>query len=321
MSTSDDGSATGSGPGLTTTLEPDQRAPRSPAAQLVRAAVIVRLVHPFPSILDGLVVGLVALVGGGGPGTAAVLGLSMTLLQFSIGTLNDIVDAPQDAGGRPHKPIPSGRVGLQAARAVAVASAIGGLVLAATGGLALIALAGVVLGIGAWYDLRAKGTTLSWLPLAVGIPLLPVYGWFGATGDLPGVFLVITPAAANAGTALAVANALVDMERDEAAGIGSIALALGAGRAAGLVIALHTVVAVLALATSIALGAPTGWVAAVLAAAAIPLGGAALGVVAALREGVGWRELAWEVQAVGTGLLAVAWLGALSASEGTPLGV
>ena len=320
MSTSEDGSAAGSGPGLTATLEPDRRAARSPAALLVRAVVIARLVHPFPSILDGLVVGLVALVGGGGPGTAAVLGCSMTLLQFSIGILNDIVDAPQDARGRPHKPIPSGLVGLQAARAVAAASAIGGLGLAATGGPALIALASVVLGIGAWYDLKAKGTTLSWLPLAVGIPLLPVYGWYGATGDLPGVFLVIIPAAANAGTALAVANAIVDMDRDEAAGIGSIALALGAGRAAGLVIALHTVVAVLALATAVALGAPTGWVAAVLVAAAIPLGGAVLGVVAALREGAGWRELAWEVQAVGTGLLAVAWLGALSASEGTPVG-
>lgn len=287
----------------------------------MRAAVIVRLVHPFPSILDGLVVGLVALVGGGGPGSAGVLGLSMMLLQFSIGTLNDIVDAPQDAGRRPDKPIPSGLVGLPAARAVAAASAIGGLGLAATGGPALVALAGVVLGIGAWYDLKAKGTTLSWLPLAVGIPLLPVFGWYGATGDLPGVFLVLIPAAANAGTALAVANAIVDMDRDEAAGIGSIALALGAGRAAGLVIALHMVVAVLALATAITLGAPTGWVAAVLVAAATPLGGAVLGLVAALREGAGWRELAWEVQAVGTGLLAVAWLGALSASEGAPLGV
>lgn len=282
---------------------------------------MVRLVHPFPSILDGLIVGLVALVAGGGPGTAAVLGLSMTLLQFSIGTINDVVDAPLDVGRGPDKPIPSGLVGVRSARAVAAVSAIGGLGLAASGGPALVALAGVVLGIGAWYDLRAKGTTLSWLPLAVGIPLLPVYGWYGATGDLPGVFLVIIPAAANSGTALAIANAIVDMDRDDAAGIGSIALALGAGRAAGLVIALHAVVAVLALATAIALGTPTGWVAAVLVAAAIPMGGAVLGVVAALREGVGWRELAWEVQAVGTGLLAVAWLGALSASEGTPLGV
>lgn len=320
-STSEGGDAEGSGPGLAATRDPDRPAPRSPAALIARVAVTVRLVHPFPSILDGLIVGLVALVAGGGPGTAAVLGLSMTLLQFSIGTLNDVVDAPLDAGRGPDKPIPSGLVGVRSARAVAAASAIGGLGLAATGGPALVALAGVVLGIGAWYDLKAKGTTLSWLPLAVGIPLLPVYGWYGATGDLPGVFLVIIPAAANAGTALAIANAIVDMDRDDAAGIGSIALALGAGRAAGLVIALHAVVAVLALATAIALGAPTGWVAAILVAAAIPLGGAVLGVVVALREGAGWRELAWEVQAVGTGLLAVAWLGALSASEGTPLGV
>ena len=42
-----------------------------------------------------------------------------------------------------------------------------------------------------------------------------------------------------------------------------------------------------------------------------------LGLVAVVRGGgPGWRELAWEVQAVGTGLLAVAWLGALSAASG-----
>lgn len=292
----------------------------SPAALYARILGTVRLVHPFPSILDGLVVSLVALVAGGGAGMAAVLGLSMTLLQFSVGTLNDMADAPRDAGRKPDKPIPAGLVGLRTARLVAVASALGGLALAFTGGPALVALAGIVLAIGVWYDLRAKGTTLSWMPLAVGIPLLPVYGWYGAMGELPGVFLVIIPAAANAGTALAIANAVVDMERDDAAGVGSIALALGAGRSASLVIILHLVVSVLALATAVALGAPTGWVAAVLAAAAVPLGGATLGLVAAMREGAGWRELAWEVQAVGTGLLAVAWLGALSASEGTPIG-
>ena len=31
----------------------------------------------------------------------------------------------------------------------------------------------------------AKGTAWSWLPFAVGIPLLPVYGWLGAAGALP----------------------------------------------------------------------------------------------------------------------------------------
>jgi hypothetical protein len=49
-----------------------------------------------------------------------------------------------------------------------------------------------------------------------------------------------------------------------------------------------------------------------------PVGGAVLGLVAVNRQGTGLRELAWEVQAVGTGLLAVAWLGALSASAGLP---
>lgn len=308
------------GPGLTAMLDPDRSEVPAPGALLSRATRTARLVHPFPSILDGLVVALVAMVGGGGPSTALVLGASMTLLQFSIGTLNDIVDAPRDAGLKPGKPIPAGLVSVRSARIVAAGSAAAGLALALTGGLALVGVACLVLAIGAWYDLRAKGTTLSWLPLAVGIPLLPVFGWYGATGELPGVFLVIIPAAANAGTALAIANAIVDMERDEVAGVGSIALSLGAGRAAGLVIALHSVVILLALATAVALGAPAGWVAAVALAAAVPLGGSVFGFVAALRKGTAWRELAWEIEAVGTGLLAVAWLGSLSAAAGTPLG-
>ncbi|MEW6225233.1 MAG: hypothetical protein AB1627_11450, partial [Chloroflexota bacterium] len=54
----------------------------------------------------------------------------------------------------------------------------------------------------------------------------------------------------------------------------------------------------------------------VLLAAAAPLGGAVLGLAATRRQGPALRELAWEIQAVGTGLLAVAWLVALSASEG-----
>ncbi len=282
--------------------------------RLRRIAGAVRLVHPFPSILDGLVVGLVALVGGGDPGTAAALGVSMTLLQFSIGTLNDIVDAPRDAGRKPAKPIPAGYVGVRTAWVVAVVTAACGLVLSFAGGPGLVLLAVVGLAIGAWYDLRAKGTTLSWLPLAVGIPLLPVYGWYGATGELPVMFLVIIPAAAIAGTGLAVANAVVDMDRDQAAGITSIALALGAGRAAALVTVLHLVVAVLALVTAVWVGAPIGWAAAVLVAAAVPVAGAVLGLATAHRAGAGWRELAWEIQAVGTGLLAVAWLGALSAA-------
>ncbi len=290
--------------------------PGQSGAPGIRLLTVARLVHPFPSLLDGAVVVLVALVAGGSPGTALVLGLSMTLLQFAIGIVNDIVDASTDAGLKAGKPIPVGLVTVGRARSLAVAAAAGGLLLSLVGGPGALLLAGVGLAIGIAYDLWAKGTTLSWLPLATGIPLLPVYGWFGATGEIPGLFLVLIPAAANAGTALAIANAIVDMERDAAAGRQSIALSLGWDRAARLVLALQVVVAVLAVATSAVLGAPTGWVAAVLLASAAPIGGALLGLAAAARGATGLREASWEVQAVGTGLLAVAWLGALSATVG-----
>ena len=54
---------------------------------------------------------------------------------------------------------------------------------------------GVVLAIGYGYDLAFKGTAWSWLPFAVGIPLLPVFGWLGATGGLPASFAVLLPVA------------------------------------------------------------------------------------------------------------------------------
>ena len=229
-----------------------------------------------------------------------------------------MVDAPRDAGRKPGKPIPAGLITVPVARRIAAGCATAGLALAAVGGPGLVALALLGLAIGVAYDLRAKGTTLSWLPLAVGVPLLPVYGWLGATGTLPGVFVILVPAAANAGAALAIANALVDLERDEDAGSGSIAVALGPRRGALVVLVLESVVAALAVGTGAVLGAPTGWLAAVIVAACAPVSGAVLGLIAAERRGTGLRELAWEVQAVGTGLLAVAWLGALSASGGTP---
>jgi 4-hydroxybenzoate polyprenyltransferase len=279
-------------------------------------ALALRLVHPFPSILDGLVVAIVALIAGAGLTRALGLGISMILLQFAIGTLNDLVDASSDAGRKPGKPIPAGVVSVRQARLVALACAALGLALALLQSPALAGLALVGLLIGVWYDHSAKGTTLSWLPFALGIPLLPVYGWLGATGGLPTVFLVLVPAAANAGAAIAIANALVDVERDTSVGDTSVAVALGARRAGLLVVLLHLVVAVLALGTAIALGAPDGWVVAIAGACLVPLGGAALGAVASVRPSTSWREAAFEIQAVGTGLVAVAWLGALSAAAG-----
>src|SRR4029078_7679228 len=99
-------------------------APRGPARARPRSAQRIigwlRLGHPFPSILDGLVSGAIALVAGGAPDVALRIGLAMTLLQLGLGAANDLVRPPCPAAGRAGKPIPAGLVSTAAARAAAV---------------------------------------------------------------------------------------------------------------------------------------------------------------------------------------------------------
>ena len=130
----------------------------------LRAEVLLghlRVTHPFPSLLDGLVAGGAALAAGGEPGTAIRLGLSMILLQASVGALNDVIDAPSDAGRKPGKPIPAGLVTPAVARGIAAAAALLGVLLAVPSGAATVALAVGLLGLGYAYDLWFKGTAWS----------------------------------------------------------------------------------------------------------------------------------------------------------------
>lgn len=231
----------------------------------------------------------------------------MTLLQLGIGIVNDLVDAPRDAGRKPGKPIPAGLVPIGPARALAVGCFAAGLGLAALIAPIVGLLAVVVIAIGLAYDLRLKGTAWSWLPFAVGIPILPVFGWVGATGAPHPAFLVLVPVAVVAGAALAIGNALVDVERDRAVGASSIAIALGEDRAAWLAAALFATVLVAALVSAWAGGRQGGE----LAAMAV-LGGAP--VVSALlvrTADSGGRERAWQVEAVGLAGLAIVWMSGL----------
>ncbi len=306
-----------SGGAAVTPQDPPAPVQANPASPWV---VRARLVHPFPSVLDGIVVAVVSLVAGAAFPLALQLGLSVMLLQFAIGAGNDVMDVARDAG-RAGKAIPSGLVSLQAGRAIAGICAALGLALAlSVSPLALVvAIAG--LGIGIAYDLRARGTPFSWVPMAVGVPMLPVYGWLGATGTLPPVFMIIVPLAAAAGAALAIANAVVDVERDAEAGASSIAAVLGVVRASEVALLLQLVVAAVALASGAVLATPMGWQIAVAASALVPIGGALFGAFAVARgHGIADRELAWEAQAVGLGLLAVAWVSGLGASMGAGLG-
>jgi 4-hydroxybenzoate polyprenyltransferase len=163
--------------------------------------------------------------------------------------------------------------------------------------------------IGLAYDLRLKGTALSWLPFAVGIPILPVFGWLGAAGGLPSAFAVLVPAAMLAGAALAIANGLADLERDRAAGVGSIAVALGREQAWAVQAVLVLVVVGAAVASAALLGERGGSSIVVAVAALVPLAGAGYG----RSGGPGRRERAWEVEAVGIAALGLAWTWAVLA--------
>src|SRR5262245_59005204 len=234
----------------------------------------------------------------------------MGLLQASVGALNDVIDAPSDAGRKPGKPIPAGLVRPATAKGIAASAAIVGVLLAVPSGVATVALAIALLTLGYAYDLWFKGTAWSWLPFAIAIPLFPTYGWLGAAGALPPIWAVLLPTAVLAGTALALANAAVDVERDRAAGLESVATRLGPDRAVALNLALLTVVWLLALATLGMTGQLLPW-----GLVALAGGGAAL-------QGWRWlgandpatRERGWEAQAVGVALLAAGWLAAITSA-------
>ena len=255
-----------------------------------------------------MVTAAVALVAGADAGLAIRLGLSMVALQASIGSLNDVLDARHDAGRKPGKPIPSGLVSPDVARGVMVVGAGLGIAAVVASGPVLVALAGAVLVIGYAYDLVFKGTTWSWVPFAVGIPLLPVYGWLGATGRLPTVFALLLPMAVLAGAGLAIANARADEERDAAAGLTSIATRSGSEVAWRIHAALLVVVVIVAVASLVVAGVAPAAVGLTLAAGLVVVGGIVVG-----RSGTPERrERAWELEAAGIGLLATVWLAGLA---------
>lgn len=278
-------------------------------AALAARLQVARVVHPFPSLLDAGVVAVVAAVAGAEPARIAVLGVTMLLLQLAIGAANDWADAPADATANPAKPIPRGLLRRRSVALLAAVLAAAGLALAAAAGPLVLGIACLGLASGLAYDFRLKGTRWSWLPYAVGIPLLPVFAWVGATGRLPAAFVLLIGLAVVAGAALAIANALADVDRDRAAGVETVATALGTERAQRLGAAMIAIAATAAVGSAIVLGGSTGWV-------VVATGGGLL-AVAGVR--VGWggdarrRQRAWELQGLGAGVLAAGWVGAVAA--------
>lgn len=277
---------------------------------IARLVGLCRLVHPFPSALDGIAAGAVALIAGADASVAARLALGMLGLQFAIGAVNDLVDAPRDRLNRPRKPLPAGLVEPREALAVSLVAAIVGLSAAASVGLTPLVVGILGLADGLVYDLRLKGTAFSGLPFAAGVALLPVYAWLGATGSLPSPFWGIVPLALLAGAVLAVANALADIARDRQAGAASIATILGRDRAIAADAAGLALLQLVVVASSVLVGIVGAAVPAELAGVA--LGWVGLRLSASPNEQV--ARLGWEVQAVGIVAMGAGWLAMLGSA-------
>ena len=114
-----------------------------------------------------------------------------------------------------------------------------------------------------------------------------------------------TKVATNGEKALAIANAMVDVERDRDAGVSSVALILGPRRSWWVHLVLHAAVGAIASASLLARGVPHAVVLVGVAGPAVVVGA---GVALAGARAADHRERGWELEAVGIALLAVGWL-------------
>jgi 4-hydroxybenzoate polyprenyltransferase len=289
----------------------------SPATHL---AGLIRLVHPFPSLLCSAAAGAIATLAGADPGTSVRLFVAMLGIQCSVGALNDLVDAPLDAVEKPRKPIPDGLVTRRTAGIVTIGGAAAAIGLSLVSGPATALAAVACLALGWTYDLRLSRTALSWLPLSVALPLLPIHAWLGATGSIPGGLLGLVPVGALAGGGLAIANALADVERDSSVRRRTLAVQLGARRAWWVqTLALGTaalLTVILAPAITDVRSSSGFRVLPTLQAGGIWLGALALGVGAlALASGQARvRERGWELEAIGVAGLGIGWLAGIAAA-------
>lgn len=235
---------------------------------------------------------------------AITLGLAMLGIQFAIGAVNDLVDAPADAVSKPYKPLITGAISVRTTAAVAVVAATAGLLIAAAYGPIALMLMLVMLSSGLAYDLVLKPTAFAGLAFAVAFPLLPVYVWWAVATTLPPRPDVLLPVAALAGPTLQIANGLVDLEGDHLTGMRGPVVLLGHRRSLLVLVLLEGIVHGIGIITLVIAGAERAvTIGCVLAAGVM----AALGVMMSASPAVAVREVGWRAQAMAIALLGIGW--------------
>jgi 4-hydroxybenzoate polyprenyltransferase len=194
--------------------------------------------HPAPTAVVTIAVTLLAAAAGRDRPGLALVALATLTGQLSIGWCNDAFDADRDrAAGRVEKPTVRGDVTattLWRAAVLALAATVVTSFLAAgrIGGTAHVVAVG-----SAWaYDLLLKATVLSWLPYVVSFGLVPAFVTYGLTPPTPPAWW-LTGAAGLLGASAHLANAIPDVESDEAVGAGGVVARIGVRRATWLTLA------------------------------------------------------------------------------------
>lgn len=133
-----------------------------------------------------LVTALLAfLAEGGPPNTLRLLGLCAVFLGLNIfATLhNDLADLDLDRINQPKKPLVSGRASIDAARRLAWAGAIAGLLGAAILGPLSLLFSAILLLLAYWHDSGAKRGVWSAAPSLLSAAVIPLWVW-GSWGRL-----------------------------------------------------------------------------------------------------------------------------------------
>jgi len=185
-------------------------------------AQLLRLPNVFTVVADALMAGLVCGILWDAPGRFALAAAASCLLYLAGMASNDVFDRADDARARPARPIPSGRVSVRAAVALALALAAGGVACGVLAGGNLWWLGGLVGAIVA-YNASLKHTSVGppvmgacrllhllfvfsladGFPAAVGWHVSGVVGvyiagvtWFARTEEFAGRPRELVPAAA-----------------------------------------------------------------------------------------------------------------------------
>jgi 4-hydroxybenzoate polyprenyltransferase len=245
-----------------------------------RAVALALSTHPGPTLAVTTVVVLLGVAVGLESWRIVLLGIAMLFNQLSVGLSNDWIDADRDrAVGRTDKPVATGAISVGVVRSSAFLCA--GLALVATAPLGLAAeTAQVVALASAWsYNAGLKSTPFSVVPYLVTFGLLPALASTAKPVPSAPVWWAVA-AGALLGVAAHFANVLPDLDDDRVTGIRGLPHRVGLR---GSIIV--TWVALAAGSAAIAIG--TGGDRIALAGFGVSLLIATIGMLRALRRGVG----------------------------------